>query len=426
MSRTLRIKHAAVFEPLVKPARYKGIWGGRGSGKSHFFAELLIAEAIREPGLRALCVRETQMSLIQSSKQLIETKLQALNVGHLFEVQHDKIRTPGGGVFVFQGMQDHTAETVKSFEGFQRCWVEEAQAFSERSLALLRPTIRAPGSQIWASWNPRRKSDAMDKFFRGGDKIVGSVILKANWQDNPWFPVELEAERQIDLIRYPDRYGHIWDGEYAKAFEGAYFARELLAARKEGRICFVPRDPILSIRAYWDIGGAGAKADAMAIWIVQFICEEIRLLNYIEGVGQPLSYYADALRVLKLGPIVCVLPHDGTNTSNITGKKYKDHVEDAGFEVRVVENQGMGAAMQRIEAARRIFPMCRFNEATTEAGREALGFYHERRDEHRNVGLGPEHDWASHCADAFGLMAIDYEKPRKHLKKLEIPNAGYV
>jgi phage terminase large subunit len=373
----------------------------------------------------ALCVRETQRSLTQSSKRLLETKIQSLNVGYAFKVWQDRIETPGDGVIVFQGMQDHNAESVKSFEGFKRAWIEEAQAFSNRSLTLLRPTIRAPGSELWASWNPRRKSDAVDDFFRAG-KVTGAEVVQANWRDNPWFPPELEAERQIDLVRYPDRYDHIWEGGYAKALEGAYFAGELAKAKLEGRICKVARDPLLPVRAVFDIGGSGAKADAMAIWIVQWVGLEIRVLDYIEGIGQTLGYYADMLRTKGWGSALVVLPHDGVNENNLTGKRYEDHWREAGFDVEVIKNQGQGAAMMRIEAARRLFTRVWFNEATTEAGREALGFYHERKDEHRNVGLGPDHDWSSHGADAFGLMCVAYEAPTKQTRKIEIPSFGAV
>jgi len=375
----------------------------------------------------ALCCRETQRSLTQSSKRLLETKIQALGVGYAFKVWEAQIETPGDGLIVFQGMQDHNAESVKSFEGFMRAWIEEAQAFSKRSLTLLRPTIRAPGSELWASWNPRRKSDAVDEFFRGGKKIPGSEVVQANWRDNPWFPKELEAERQIDLARYPDRYDHIWEGGYAKALEGAYFARELAKAKTDGRITRVARDPMLPIRAVFDLGGSGATADAMAIWIVQWVGQEIRILDYCEGVGQVLGYYTDWLRKNNYADAICILPHDGINENNITGKQYKDHLSDAGFNVPMpIPNQGRGAAMMRIEATRRLFPQIWFNEATTEAGLEALGFYHERKDEHRQVGLGPDHDWSSHAADAFGLMCIAYEKPTKQQKKLEIPSFGAV
>lgn len=422
----LRIDTAPVFLPLLEPARYKGAHGGRGSGKSHFFAEKLVEDCLEEKGLAALCLRETQKSLAQSSKRLIESKIARLGVGASFRIWHDRIETPGDGVIVFVGMQDHTAESVKSFEGFRRAWIEEAQAFSARSLTLLRPTIRASGSEIWASWNPRRRSDAVDSFFRGAS-VPGAVVVRANWRDNPWFPPELEAERQLDLQRYADRYDHIWEGDYAKAREGAYFANELARARAEGRIARVVRDPVPPVRAIFDLGGSGAHADAMAIWIAQWLAQEIRVLDYIEGVGQPLSYYAGELRARGWGDALLVLPHDGVNENAITGKRYEDHWREAGFDVTVIRNQGKGAAMMRIEAARRLFPMILFNQATTEAGRDALGWYHEKKDEHRGIGLGPDHDWSSHAADAFGLMCVAYEKPPgRQPARLEVPDFGAV
>ena len=251
-------------------------------------------------------------------------------------------------------------------------------------------------------------------------------MVKANWRDNPWFPAELEAERQIDLARYPERYSHIWEGEYARALEGAYFAGALAAAREEGRIGRVGRDPLLPVRAVFDLGGSGAHADAMAIWICQWVGREIRILDYLEGAGQVLSFYVEELRRRGWGEVLCILPHDGVNANAITGKRYEDHLREAGFDVMVIRNQGKGAAMMRVEAARRLFPQCWFDEAATEAGRDALGFYHEKRDEARNVGLGPNHDWSSHAADAFGLMCVAYEEPRKQQRFLDVPAFGAV
>jgi len=379
----------------------------------------MVEDSLAEPGnsgegLSAVCIREVQKTLAQSSKRLIEKKISDMGVGHMFRVFEDKIQTPGDGLIIFQGMQNHTAESIKSLEGYKRAWVEEAQTLSTRSLTLLRPTIRADGSQIWASWNPRRKTDAIDEFLRG-PSLENAIVVQANWRDNPWFPSELDAERRLDLERYPDRYEHIWEGDYVKAFEGAYFARVLAEAKSQGRIRFVPADPLLPKRAYFDLGGSGASADAMAIWIVQFVGSEIRVLDYIEGVGQVLAYYVSELRRRGYDETLMIrLPHDGVNENNITGKRYEDHLRDAGFrDVAVIKNMGRGAAMMRVEAVRRVFPKCLFNEATTEAGRDALGYYHERKDEERNVGLGPEHDWSSHGADAFGLMAVDYEEPAK-------------
>jgi phage terminase large subunit len=409
---SLQIETAKVFEPLLQPSRYKGAWGGRGSGKSHFFGELMVEECLLQPGTRAVCIREQQNSLAESSKHLIETKIAKLGVGDQFEILKSEIRTPGGGVILFNGMRDHTAESIKSLEGCRIAWVEEAQTLSARSLQMLRPTIRAEGSELWFSWNPRRKADAVDDFLRGGEKPPGSVVVKANWRDNPWFNDVLDSERQLELIRYPDRYDHTWEGGYARAFEGAYYAKVLLETKLQGRIGRVAADPLLPLRAFFDIGGAGANADAFCIWIVQFVAQEIRVLDYYEAQGQVLATHVSWLRSHGYEKAICILPHDGVNANNVTGKRYEDHLRDAGFDVPPpVPNQGRGAAGMRIEAVRRLMNKCWFNETTTEAGRDALGFYHEKRDDVRNIGLGPDHDWSSHCADAFGLMALCYEEP---------------
>jgi phage terminase large subunit len=419
--RALKIDTPRVFLPLLEPARYKGAYGGRGSGKSHFFAELLIEDCLCERGLLAVCIREVQKSLKDSSKRLIEAKLAELRLGEGdgFKLYDKEIRTPGDGVILFTGLQDHTAEAIKSLEGFRRAWIEEAQVLSHRSLTLLRPTIRAKDSQIWASWNPRRKGDAVDEFFRA-KRPVGAVAVEANWRDNPWFPDVLESERRSDMAMFPERYEHIWEGSYVRALEGAYFAGALAQAKAERRICHLAPDPLLPVRAFFDIGGSGASADAMAIWIAQFVDREIRVLDYMEGAGQVLAYYVNCLRARGWGGALCVLTHDGVAENSVTGKRYEDHVREAGFEVQVIKNQGRGAAMMRIEAARRLFPRIWFNEAATEAGREALGWYHEKKDEARGLGLGPQHDWSSHAADAFGLMCIAYEEPERELKGAQI------
>ncbi len=420
---TLKLRAAKVFAPFARPARYKGCYGGRGSGKSHYFGGQIVLDSYANQGLRTVCIREVQRTLRQSSKRLIEDKIQEFGLGSAFKVFADRIETPGDGLIMFTGMQDHTAESIKSLEDVDRAFIEEGQTLSERSLMLLRPTIRAPGSEIWAAWNPRRKSDALDKFLREVQP-ANATVVRANWSDNPWFPKELEAERQEDLRSYPERYDHVWEGGYAKAFEGAYFAKQINQATIERRIGRVAPDDLLRRRAYFDLGGSGANADAMAIWIVQFVGRDILVIDYIEGVGQVLDYYVRELRRRGHGEALCVLPHDGMASNNITGKRYKDHLKDAEFEVRVVPNQGRGAAMMRVEAVRRIFPRCYFNQETTAAGLEALGFYHEKRDESRNVGLGPDHDWSSHSADAFGLMAIDYEPMR--IKAEPKPDRSFV
>jgi phage terminase large subunit len=419
---TLRIETAPVFEPLLKPSRYKGAWGGRGSGKSHIFAEMLIEDALMNPGMRSVCVREVQKSLRESAKRLIEDKLKTFGLGEKqgFKVLVDRIETPGGGVIIFQGMQDHTAESIKSLEGFSRAWIEEAQTLSARSLGLLRPTIRAEGSELWFSWNPTRKSDPVDVMLRGDEKPSDAIVIKANWSDNPWFPSVLEQERQDCLRSQPDQYPHIWEGDYATVLTGAYYAKHLAEAKSQGRIGNVAKDPLMEVKAFWDIG----FNDSTAIWIAQFVGREIRVLDYYEAQGQPLAAHLDWLRTRGWSGVVCVLPHDGAHGNAITGIRFEDHIRQAGFKAYSVENQGKGAAMKRVEAARRLFPSIWFNEETTRPGLDAIGWYHEKRDESRNIGLGPDHDWSSHAADAFGLMAVAYEAPREKTKPRERAHVG--
>ena len=388
----------------------------------------MTASAYSRPGFRGLCVREVQKSLKESAKRLIEDKIEAYRLGPHFEVQRDQIKTPGGGIIAFTGMQDHTADSVKSFEGFDVAWVEEAQTLSPRSLALLRPTIRATGSQLWFSWNPRKKSDPVDEMLRGAERPTGSIIVKANWQDNPWFPPELEQER-LDCMRMkPDQYDHIWEGGYISVAEGAYFAASLTAAKAENRIGHVAFDPLMSVRLFFDIGGTGARADACSIWPAQFIGREIRVRDYYEAQGQPLATHVAWLKASGYGPdrASIWLPHDGATHDKVFAVSYESALRDAGYDVTVIPNQGKGAAGARIEAARRLFPSIWFDEQSTEAGRDALGWYHEKRDEKRTIGLGPEHDWSSHGADAFGLMCVAYEAPTERRKAAREPQGSWM
>lgn len=417
----LRIETAAVFEPLLAPSRYKAAHGGRGSGKSHFFAGKLIEDSLAEPGesgegLRSVCIREVQKDLAQSSKALIEAKLRDFGLGerHGFKVYRDVIQTPRDGLVMFKGMQDYTAESIKSLEAFKRAWWEEAQSATAHSLSLLRPTIRAAGSELWFSWNARRKTDPVDLMFRGEETPTGAVVVQANWRDNPWFTPELEQERLDCLRMQPDQYDHIWEGGYVTVSEGAYFARQLAECKGQGRIGALAADPILTLRAHVDIGGTGKKSDAFSIWIDQFVGEQVRVLDYYEAVGQEASVHIAWLRERGYTPnrTTIVLPHDGETSDKVYRVSYASVFREAGYTVVTIPNMGAGAANARIEAIRRLFPQIWFNAATTEGGRDALGWYHEKRDEARGIGLGPNHDWSSHAADAFGLMAVDHTSNR--------------
>ena len=221
----LAIETAEVFAPLLQPARYKAGKGGRGSGKSRFFAGMLVEEQIAAP-IDAVCLREVQKSLEFSVKREIECAIEAMNAGDYFDVQDRRILSRpaigGAGVTIFEGMQNHTADSIKSLARFKRAWVEEAQNLSANSLELLRPTLREEDSELWFSWNPKNETDAVDVFFR--NPPPGAIVVTANWADNPWFPQVLEDERQHDLrTASPEKYAHVWEGAYDKTGEARVF-----------------------------------------------------------------------------------------------------------------------------------------------------------------------------------------------------------
>lgn len=220
---TLQLQAGRSFAPLLQPGRYKGAHGGRGSGKSHFFAEMLVARANNQLGFRAACLREVQKSLKNSVKLLVEDKIRSKGLTDRFEILDVEVRTPGGGVIIFQGMQNHTADSIKSLEGFDVAWVEEAQSLSQRSLDLLRPTIRKPGSELWFSWNPNKPTDPVDALLRGEAPPSGAIVREVNWDANPWLPDELRCDMQDDLRRDPDKYLHVWQGHYSLNSEARVF-----------------------------------------------------------------------------------------------------------------------------------------------------------------------------------------------------------
>lgn len=224
MSAPLVIETPEVFEPLLAPARYKGAHGGRGSGKSHFFGEYVIEQHILDQNDSTVCVREVQKSLDQSVKKLLENKIETMNAGAYFDVQDARIKsTQGSGIIIFQGMQNHTADSIKSLEGYKRAWVEEAQSLSQKSLDLLRPTIRLPGSELLFSWNPNEESDPVDALLRGENPPPDAIVVEANYRDNPYLPDVLRAEMEYDRSRDPDKYRHVWLGEYARNSQARVF-----------------------------------------------------------------------------------------------------------------------------------------------------------------------------------------------------------
>lgn len=398
-------------------ADIRGAFGGRGSGKTRSFAAMTAVRAVMwaQAGREGiiLCCRQFQNSLDESSLEEVKGAIRSEPwLADYFEIGEKYVKTIDGRVsYKFQGLE-RNVDSVKSKSHILLCWVDEADPVTEEAWTKLIPSLREEDSELWVTWNPERKNSATHKQFRLTSNPLQKIV-EVNWRDNPWFPAILERRRLRDMDERPDQYNHIWEGDFVTVMEGAYYAKQLNQARAQKRICFVPPDPLMQIRAHWDIGGTGTKADACAIVIDQFVNREVRVLNYYESVGQELGYHLNWLRSNGYENALCVLPHDGGNHEKIIRITYEGAIRAASFKTKVIPNQGAGAALKRVEAARRVFPAIRFNETTTQPLLDALGWYHEKRDPDRNVGLGPEHDWASHGADAFGEMCIDYETPRE-------------
>lgn len=400
-------------------ADYRGAYGGRGSGKSHSFAKMTAARGLQLASGGAsgviVCGREFQNTLSESSFAEVKYAIQSEPwLAEAYEVGDNYVRTRDRRIeYAFAGLR-HNLDSIKSKSRILLLWVDEAEPVSEEAWRKALPTVREEGSETWITWNPESERSATHLRFRQSAP-PRSKIVELNWRDNPWFTDKLNRQRLDDKKSRPDTYAHVWEGAFATSVSGAYYAALLLEAQADGRIARLGRDPLMQLRAWWDIGGTGARADACAIWVGQYVGDEIRMLDYYEAIGQPLAAHVSWLRERGYGKAHCVLPHDGAQHEKVINVTYESALRAAEFTTTVIPNMGAGAAKMRIEAARRLFPSIAFDAERTRAGRVTLGMYHEKRDERRGMGLGPEHDYASHCADAFGLMAIDYQthKPKK-------------
>lgn len=405
---------------FIGPADVRASYGGRGSAKTRSFAKMAAVRGFMygNEGISGiiLCARQYMNSLDDSSLEEVKRAIEDEPfLANYYDVSEKQIKSKDGRIsFAFAGL-DRSIASIKSKGRILLCWVDEAEPVTEDAWVILEPTLREEGtdwnSELWVTWNPRRKKAACERRFRHAkDPLIRCVEM--NWRDNPKFPELLERKRQRDLAERPDQYDHIWEGGYATVIEGAYYAASITKARADRRIGHVAADPLLTTRIFCDIGGTGAKADAFTMWPMQFVGREIRARNYYERVGQPIATHLNWLRDHDYTPknTTIYLPHDGASHDKVFDVSYESAFKSAGYTVVVVPNQGKGAAMQRVEAGRRHFGSFYFDEETTAAGLEALGFYHEKKDEERGIGLGPEHDWSSHCADSFGLCAVSIDK----------------
>lgn len=410
-----QIKIPAKLVPVFEgEADVRGAHGGRGSAKTRSFAKMTAVKAhmwdmAGRTGI-ILCGRQFMNSLADSSLEEVKEAIREEPwLAQHFDIGETFIRTKSGRIsYSFVGLA-RNLNSIKSKSRILLAWIDEAEPVTEEAWVKLIPTLREEDSELWITWNPERKKSATNKRFHSDNDNEPDPrvkVVEMNHRDNPWFPEILDRQRLKDQRERPDQYGHIWEGEFITFAEGAYYVVQLNRAKEKGRLGQLDPDPLMTIWAIWDIGGTGAKADATAIWIVQFIGQAVWILDYYEAKGQPLATHVNWLKENDYGKAHCVLPHDGASHEKIVDATYEGALRKAGFEVLVIPNQGTGAAKMRITAARNLFPQMYFDKEYCEAGIEAIGWYHEKIDEERGVGLGPHHDWSSHGADAFGLIAV--------------------
>lgn len=424
MSNTLRIDVAPVYRPLLYPKRYKGAYGGRGSAKSHFFAEQAVVRNYGNRGMRGVCIREVQNSIKDSVKQLIIDKIQKFELGGSFEILDHEIRTPGGGLIIFRGMQSYNAETIKSLEGYDWAWVEEAQTLSDHSWSMLRPTIRKPDSEIWCSWNPRLRTDPIDKFFRKHPH-PDSVCVQANWRDNPWFPDVLLREMQHDKQTDPELAEHVWEGGYGLD-QGAILARWVDRAEKAGRINACQYDPeCLPVEISSDIG----FRDTASWWVWQRKINGYSLLHYVGESGLDAEEWIDFWqRVLKdrkweLGKIW--LPHDAKTKTFRSRETVIEQFLKA-FGVGKCDIVPQSSKSDRINAARTVIQRCEFNALECEKGLDGLrAWVFEYNPDTLAFSREPLHNWASHPSDAFSYgcqVMQQMPAPTQEVKRTRWPH----
>ena len=412
----LTIEVARKFKPLLYPKRYKGAYGGRGGAKSHFFAERVLKSCVARP-MRVVCIREIQDSIRDSVRQLLVDKIKKLDIGPLFHVLDSEIRGANGSLIIFKGMQSYNAETIKSLEAYDIAWVEEAQTLSQRSLDMLRPTIRKPESELWFSWNPRYKTDPVDKFFRSNPPAE-AVSVMVNWRDNPWFPEVLAKDMARDFEVDQDKADSVWNGAYGSS-EGAILSRWVNEAEREGRInnevAFDPYGSPIEISS--DIG----FRDTAAWWFWQRKVGGFALLAYDADSGLDADDWIprlqDRIEELKLGRLGKIwLPVDA-RAKTFQSKHTSVNKFLSAFGAERVEIVPPSKKLDQISAARKVIKRCEFHKTRCEAGLDGLlAWEFEWIDDNNVFSKEPVHNWASHPGDAFayGSQTMEqYVKPEE-------------
>lgn len=392
--------------PLMHPKRYKGAHGGRGGAKSHFFAEQMLIECITRQA-RCVCIREVQNSIKDSVRQLLLDKIQSMGVSHLFEVVEHEIRgvqgtQTQGALIIFRGMQSYNADTIKSLESYKIAWVEEAQTLSAYSLELLRPTMRADDAEMWFSWNPRNKTDAVDAFFRSGGKNDDAICVQVNWRDNPWFPDALRRDMERDKVEDIDKYEHIWEGAYGGSV-GAILSRWVNEADRDGRIndgvVFDKDGPVIEVSS--DIG----FRDTASWWYWQRRAGGNALLMYEGDSGMDADEWIPRIqqnvRLLGGDGVKVHLPHDSrVKTFQSRHSTVERFLEAFGVaSVRVVP---ISKKTDQITAARTVIKRCEFHKTRCAMGLDGLRAWEfDYNPDTQAFSREPLHNWASHPSDAF-------------------------
>ncbi len=405
--------------PLFQPKRYKILHGGRGSGKSWSVARALIALSASKP-LRILCARETQKSIQESVHRLLKDQIGLLGLDSLFDVQESRILGKNGSEITFVGVRQQGVANMKSYEGTDICWVEEAQVVTQKSWDVLIPTIRKPGSEIWVTFNPELDSDpTYERFVLNPPSEAW--VQQVNWSDNPWFPPELEKERQDWLKRDPTGYKTVWEGECRPAVEGAIYAREIDQLQREGRVRNVPYDPLLKVHTVWDLGWN----DSMSIILCQRSASEVRVIDYIEDSHRTLDSYVADLREKRLNWGSDYIPHDGRAKDFKTGRSTEEMLRAMGRNPRVL---GQESIEEGIKRARMVFPRCYFDKDKTSSLVNSLRRYRRQVNQVTNEPGSPLHDEHSHAADAFRYLAMALDSMRNDSfgGKIQYNTAGIV
>jgi phage terminase large subunit len=409
----IRAQFPAKLRDLLRPKRFKVMHGGRGGGKSWAVARALLLLAADQP-LRVLCAREVQKSMRDSVHRLLKDQIVALELTDEFDVFDTEIRGKNGSLFLFTGLQSHTVDSIKSYEGVDIVWVEEGHAVRKKSWDTLIPTIRKEGSEIWITLNPDMDTDETYVRFIATPSD-DTWVCEINWRDNPWFPDVLDLERRKAQRMDPDSYEHIWEGKPRRVAEGAIYRHEIDALFAEKRVTPVPYDPSLPVHTVWDLGWN----DAMTIIMVQRGPMDVRLLDYIEDSNRTLDWYVAQLEKRPYRWGTDFIPHDGRTRNFQTGKSTEQMLREMGRQSVSVLAQT--SVEEGIKAARLLFPRCYFDKEKTARLVECLKRY--RRDIHTKTGEPtlPLHDEFSHGADAFRYLGQAVELMQNEQYRHEKP-----